>query len=436
MSSDRSIHAKQRGAILPLATIAMVVLFGFLALAIDVGFLMWRKSQYQTALDAAALSAAHCKFIKGKNNTSSEQCGNETFQHNMQAFGLSDYLATRQNNTTKAVSKITYKWENNSVLLTKKSQPIATFFAGAFFTLLSPSDAQTPFEINLTSKAGLLAPLNTPDILPLVIGWRNICKNLSGPCSLDDFRLGPVRAWAIMSPQPKADEDLKWSAQKIFDWLAGDPASQEKITLEQKYLICVNNDCEKNSGLSGVPGDLYEDGIEDGLETRMKCGNDDGWLELPDLDDDRRDDYPYTCRRDDKGQISAGFYPPDVFKAKLDTSGSTPYVRYFKKTETDCIEPNEQGCWQSDDDGTPESYRRVIIAGVGNVNIGTSTASIATYACFALVDADDPGKIVITNGITLAYIPQHSPEAQRAGCLYGENLKATPAQHVVLMGEA
>lgn len=389
MSSDRSIHAKQRGAILPLATIAMVVLFGFLALAIDVGFLMWRKSQYQTALDAAALSAAHCKFIKGKNNTSSEQCGNETFQHNMQAFGLSDYLATRQNNTTKAVSKITYKWENNSVLLTKKSQPIATFFAGAFFTLLSPSDAQTPFEINLTSKAGLLAPLNTPDILPLVIGWGDICKNLSVPCSLDDFKLGSVRAWAIMSPQPKADEDLKWSAQKIFDWLAGDPASQEKITLEQKYLICVNNNCEKNSGLSGVPG-----------------------------------------------QISAGFYPPDVFKAKLDTSGSTPYVRYFKKTETNCIEPNEQGCWQSDDDGTPESYRRVIIAGVGNVNIGTSTASIATYACFALVDADDPGKRFITKGITLAYIPQHSPEAQRAGCLYGENLKATPAQHVVLMGEA
>ena len=215
MSSDRSIHAKQRGAILPLATIAMVVLFGFLALAIDIGFLIWRKSQYQTALDAAALSAAHCRFIDGKNNNSSEQCGNETFQHNMQAFGLSDYLATRQHNATKAVSKITYKWENNSVLLTKKSQPIATFFAEAFFTLLSPSDAQTPFEINLTSKAskaGLLTSLKTATILTLVIDWADICKNSSSTCSLDGFTLDPVRAWAILSPQPKADKNLKWSA--------------------------------------------------------------------------------------------------------------------------------------------------------------------------------------------------------------------------------
>lgn len=215
MSSDRSIHAKQRGAILPLATIAMVALFGFLALAIDIGFLIWRKSQYQTALDAAALSAAHCRFAGNKTESEAITCGDETFRYNMQAFGLSDYLATRQHNATKAVSKITYKWEKNSVLLTKKSQPIATFFAEAFFTLLSPSDAQTPFEINLTSKAskaGLLTSLKTANILPLVIDWADICKNSSSTCSLDDFTLDPVRAWAILSPQPKADKNLKWSA--------------------------------------------------------------------------------------------------------------------------------------------------------------------------------------------------------------------------------
>ena len=51
--------AGERGAVLVLVTLLLPVLIGFMALAIDVGYLYSVKRKLQTVADAAALACAH-----------------------------------------------------------------------------------------------------------------------------------------------------------------------------------------------------------------------------------------------------------------------------------------------------------------------------------------------------------------------------------------
>ena len=50
--------ACRRGTVLPLVVLTMMVLLGFLALAIDLGMLAIAKTQVQQAADLVALTAA------------------------------------------------------------------------------------------------------------------------------------------------------------------------------------------------------------------------------------------------------------------------------------------------------------------------------------------------------------------------------------------
>ena len=55
---------RQRGAILPLAVAAMLGIVGMTGVAIDVGFIIWKKRQLHAAVDAAALAGAQDLLTK------------------------------------------------------------------------------------------------------------------------------------------------------------------------------------------------------------------------------------------------------------------------------------------------------------------------------------------------------------------------------------
>ncbi|MDP5291067.1 pilus assembly protein TadG-related protein [Oceanimonas sp. CHS3-5] len=63
-----SHHRKQKGAILVLVTVALFVLLGFTALALDGGYLLLNKTRVQDAVDSAALSGAKTLSLS-ENNT-------------------------------------------------------------------------------------------------------------------------------------------------------------------------------------------------------------------------------------------------------------------------------------------------------------------------------------------------------------------------------
>src|SRR5438876_8792746 len=50
--------AQRKGAVLPLVTICLIALFGFVALAIDVGMMAVARTQAQSAADISALAGA------------------------------------------------------------------------------------------------------------------------------------------------------------------------------------------------------------------------------------------------------------------------------------------------------------------------------------------------------------------------------------------
>src|SRR5437764_14617711 len=60
--------ARRDGAVLPLVTVCLVALLGFVALAIDVGMMAVARTQAQSAADVAALAGARTLDGKSTNN--------------------------------------------------------------------------------------------------------------------------------------------------------------------------------------------------------------------------------------------------------------------------------------------------------------------------------------------------------------------------------
>ena len=58
LEMKRPCHRQSPGQILVLATITMVILLGFTALAVDIGYLYSTQRRMQTAADAAAVAGA------------------------------------------------------------------------------------------------------------------------------------------------------------------------------------------------------------------------------------------------------------------------------------------------------------------------------------------------------------------------------------------
>ena len=66
-------HAGERGQILPLVAICLVVLMGFAGMAVDVGYLQYEKHQQQNATDAAALAGAQELLAGGSITTAAQK---------------------------------------------------------------------------------------------------------------------------------------------------------------------------------------------------------------------------------------------------------------------------------------------------------------------------------------------------------------------------
>lgn len=66
-----SSRSTQRGVVILTLAVALMILFGFVALAIDVGYMQWTKRRAQTAADAAAMAAITERW-RGSSDTMSD----------------------------------------------------------------------------------------------------------------------------------------------------------------------------------------------------------------------------------------------------------------------------------------------------------------------------------------------------------------------------
>lgn len=121
-------HAKRRGAMLPLVAMCMIVLFGMLALAIDIGMVAIAKSQSQNAADSAATSGARTMN------------GDSTKSYNVSAVPSNSLSAAAANNILgKAVDTDAAKYTTPDTNLYQSGS--VTIKAGSYAYTYNDSDA-------------------------------------------------------------------------------------------------------------------------------------------------------------------------------------------------------------------------------------------------------------------------------------------------------
>lgn len=247
------MNRKQRetGAILPLVAIAMVTLFGFMALALDVGLMMWRKSQFQTAIDAAALSAAFCKYVKNDTEADAKECGDDTYTYNLRAYGFLE--------PTDEASVDDYQWHDDDYYVDAfVSKPDNhTFFAGVV--------GFDTFSVTVASRAGVTGELSEPvGAMPLLVDKKMMCGNTrwDEDCQEENYKNEWVQALALIKPLGSYDFPSK---QEVEDWFSGE--KEMEVSAGTSYRLCIDG--------AGWADDLcerpydYEDAIEDGIEKRV-----------------------------------------------------------------------------------------------------------------------------------------------------------------------
>ncbi len=329
--------ARQRGAILPLVAISMVVLLGFMALALDIGLMMWRKSQFQSAVDAAALSAAQCRFLNDNSEADANACGRETLDFNLATNGVS-----------RDVLKSQFTWSNEQdyVDVVVRSEEMDSLFAGIF------GEENAVFRINAVARAGMIGEPHEVETIPLIVPESRLCPS-SEQCDEGDYHQFPVRAEAIFPDDmntigyPGKDDYVPGSyGGKLAAALAG---TGHPMTLNKEYRYCQGDDC-RYSGYGEM-----EEFIEEGLNSRFEC------------DDQETHNGALWCNRDDDDDEFS--YRKELFPP--DKSNATKLDKYVEKTS---------------------NYRRIVNVGIG-ARTSFNKIKATKTGCFLLLwEVDDPGE--------------------------------------------
>ena len=123
-----------KGQVLVIFALSSFVIAGFMALALDVGFLMSERRETQSAADAAALAGAYAMLLGETNATIASD-----------AF---DYAAANDVNTNDATIQVTTtgdRWSGQVEVTIL--QPVQRFFLGAVYT--------GPWEVSATAVANI-----------------------------------------------------------------------------------------------------------------------------------------------------------------------------------------------------------------------------------------------------------------------------------------
>lgn len=135
----------QKGSVIVIVTVMLVVLLGFVALTVDVGFAYSMKSQFQTAADAGALAGAQ---DMSTNPSGAAAVARTYAKNNVKGLTDDDIIVT----------------VHNKQITVYISKEIPTFFA----RFISPE--HDSFNISATSTAALLSFW---DNYPFIVSYSN-----------------------------------------------------------------------------------------------------------------------------------------------------------------------------------------------------------------------------------------------------------------------
>ena len=134
VTAKNAVHFRHRGQILILFALCSFVIAGFVAIAVDVGFLMSERRETQSAADAAALAAAY-SMLTGESNSDIAR----------NAFAYAEANDVEMADATIQVTTHGNRWSGQVEVTI--DQPVQRFFLGAVYS--------GPWEVSATAVADL-----------------------------------------------------------------------------------------------------------------------------------------------------------------------------------------------------------------------------------------------------------------------------------------
>ncbi|OYD25199.1 TadE/TadG family type IV pilus assembly protein [Oceanimonas baumannii] len=293
---------KQKGAVLILVTVALFVLLGFTALALDGGYLLLNKSRLQDAVDAAALSGA--KTMSSDDASISTHANAEAAAlDTLQLILSKDGYGFINVDTTALAAAVVVEFSDDPVPFQPTNNPGAEYIRVRMesvpVTQFLSQIATNIWQVRVSALAGPLAPENSNkvcDVIPLLMCALSDADNFGYTAAdvdnLDDDSKNKGDVIVIKSPAPGSSEmgpgnfkairigDSK-GADDFRDGLAGghcieigetpefevdstEPGNihgPTKQGLNSRFGIYKGKIKEPNAPPPGVSGDYYSDGI-------------------------------------------------------------------------------------------------------------------------------------------------------------------------------
>ncbi|WP_243360146.1 pilus assembly protein TadG-related protein [Fundidesulfovibrio terrae] len=151
--------AKQNGTVSVLVALALIVLAGFGAFAVDLGYLKWKRGQMQAAADAAALAGAMAKVSFG---TDTAKIVSEAVTYGRANVVATDnpVLAVRDEDVTINTTGLGYV-EVTAGLTTGRGNPVSLF--------LGPILGRNLADVSATARASIWCATSSHCIKPWAI---------------------------------------------------------------------------------------------------------------------------------------------------------------------------------------------------------------------------------------------------------------------------
>lgn len=159
--------AKQNGAVSVLVALALIVLAGFGAFAVDLGYLKWKRGQMQAAADAAALAGAMAKVSFG---TDTAKIVTEAVTYGRANVLATDnpILAVRDEDVTINTTGLGYV-EVTAGLTTARGNPVSLF--------LGPVLGRNLADVSATARASIWCATSShcmkPWAIPTKFTWND-----------------------------------------------------------------------------------------------------------------------------------------------------------------------------------------------------------------------------------------------------------------------
>jgi len=224
----------QRGVTIIVVAILIVVLLGFVALAVDIGYVMVARNELQNAADAAALAGARRmgqNYHDGVDQSTScaenvtSVAQNTASKNKAAGMNLAEDISA--GNVVTSIGKwdptkppnerftITCDYPNAVKVVAKReggttNGPIGTFFA-PIFKLINPSSPDT-VNVGATACAALSGPCEEKPTIPLGIGmswFTNLhANNFCTQIALNDT-MSSCAGWTNLADKPYKQQDVQ-----------------------------------------------------------------------------------------------------------------------------------------------------------------------------------------------------------------------------------